>query len=117
MAVQLFSVRVRWIAARPYRQPISVELRLLFSFPPLHIDTSVNANNRFRTRLLKRIDTWSAFGPEEKKIRIYRRIMFHRTTLFRLYARDGAALFTLATVFVNTSRVCTQSTAPRLVIS
>src|SRR6266481_8165157 len=39
----------------------------------------------FHTRLLKRIDTYAAVsGPEEKKIRIYRRIMFHRTTLFRL---------------------------------
>ncbi len=34
----------------------------------------------FRTRLLKCIDTWSA----EKKIRIYRLIMFHCSTLFRL---------------------------------
>ena len=33
-----------------------------------------------------------------------------------LYARDGAALFTLAAVFINTSRVCTQSTDPRLPI-
>ncbi len=43
--------------------------------------------------------------------------MFHRTTLLRLKARDGAAIFTLATVFVNTSRVCTQYRGTCLPIS
>ncbi len=76
----------------------------------------------FHTRLLKRIDTWSAVsGPEEKKIRIYRRIMFHRTTLLRLSrlsvgskARDGAASFTLASVFINTSRAYTDPRLPNV---
>src|SRR6266481_8243670 len=80
----------------------------------------------FRTRLLKRIDILVAIrsGPEEKKIRIYRLIMFHRTTLFRLKWFSVVQKRTMvlpvssiATIFINTSRARIQYTGICLPVS
>ncbi len=62
-----------------HRAPSSI----FFSSPCCSIQVSMQTTG-FLIRLLKRIDILVAICREEKKIRIYRRIMFHRTTLFRL---------------------------------
>src|SRR6266481_7564264 len=92
MAMQLFLLVYKWIAARPYRRTNQrrVPTIIFFSSVACTIQVSMQTTG-FLIRLLKCIDILVCSGPEEKKIRIYRRIMFHRTTLFRLYARDGAA--------------------------
>src|SRR6266481_9737725 len=96
-----------------------------FLFLPVCWYTSVNANNRFSHSIVKTHRhtcsyTQRSGGKENKNLSPHNvsphNIILAQMVLCGSKARDGAALFTLAAVFINTSRVCTQSTDPRLPI-
>ncbi len=112
MAMQLFLLVYKWIAARPYRRTNQrrVPTIIFFSSVACTIQVSMQTTG-FHTRLLKCIDILVCSGPEEKKIRIYRRIMASLHSIITAQKRAMVVpASSIATVFVNTSRVCIQYT-------